>query len=136
MTGPVVYRVHDATGRLIYIGATSNLDQRLANHRSQAWWWKLAHRITHEAHSDMEAAHDAEWAAIADENPAFNLARGRGRPTSQPHYLAPADRQVCLDWLASKKWGAGLPIPLHWVRNPWRQQPEPPRRAVIEAVIA
>jgi excinuclease UvrABC nuclease subunit len=111
---PAVYRVRDKDGRLIYIGATSNVTQRLAYHRTQAWWWPLADDITTEPHRDMASAHDAEWAAIAAERPAFNLALKRGRPTSRPHYLSEADSQVCRDWLKSKR-GRGLPIPLRWI---------------------
>ena len=113
----VVYRVYDATDRLIYIGATSNLEQRLTYHRSQAWWWALATRVTSEPHPDMESAFDAEWAAIATEQPAFNVARNRGRPTSKPHHLSDADAQVCRDWLNSKRRGGGLPLALRWIRD-------------------
>lgn len=116
MSTPVVYRVYDATGRLIYIGATSNLPKRLTYHRSQAWWWSLAAHVTEsQVYPDMEAAHDAEWAAIAAESPAFNLALKRGRPSSRPRALSDADLQVCRDWLASKRRGGCLPMPLRWV---------------------
>lgn len=116
MSEPVVYRIFDATGRLIYIGATSNATQRLAYHRTQSWWWALADRVEVESHEDKASAHDAEWAAIAAEDPAFNLALRRGRPSSKPSHLSDADAQVCRDWLDAKS-GRGLPMPLRWVHH-------------------
>jgi predicted GIY-YIG superfamily endonuclease len=116
MSTPVVYRVYDATDRLIYIGATSNLPQRLNYHRTQAWWWSLAERVTESSvYPDMDAAHEAEWAAIATESPAFNFALKPGRPSSQPRPLSDADLRVCRNWLASKRRGGYLPMPLRWV---------------------
>jgi excinuclease UvrABC nuclease subunit len=91
MNEAVVYRIFDATDRLIYIGATSNVTQRLAYHRTQSWWWALAHRVDVESHEDKASAHDAEWAAIAAEDPAFNLALRRGRPSSKPIHLTDPD---------------------------------------------
>lgn len=108
----VVYRVYDATERLIYIGATTNLTQRLVHHRSQAWWWSLAARIAHEPHEDMAAAFVAETAAIRTERPAFNLVANRGRPTRFQHRLTADDLQVCRDWFYSKPRGGSLPMPL------------------------
>lgn len=118
----VVYRLFDADDRLIYIGATSNLAQRLDAHRTQVWWWALVARVTVEPHDDMPSAFDAEWAAIAGESPAFNLAKRRGRPSSRPHHLADEDLRVCLDWLHSKGGHGGLSMPLYWVYELYRAQ--------------
>ena len=112
---PVVYRVYDKTERLIYIGSTANAEQRLAAHRSRAWWWPIVGRVTYESHPDIQSALDAEWAAIAAEGPEFNLAMRRGRPSSKPVHLDAADAQLCRDWLTAKR-GRGLPMPLRWVR--------------------
>ncbi|WP_443067521.1 GIY-YIG nuclease family protein [Streptomyces sp. NBC_01426] len=36
-----MYRLYDAEGRLLYVGITMNLQQRLADHRRQKFWWHL-----------------------------------------------------------------------------------------------
>lgn len=69
----VVYRVFDATGRLIYIGRSRNLLVRVKEHRSSSWWWRpLASRVRIELVPDELAAKAAEKRAIQEERPAFN----------------------------------------------------------------
>lgn len=111
---PVVYRVFDADDRLIYIGATCNLEQRLIYHSTQAWWWSLAARISDEPHVDMDTAFQAEWAAIAAESPAFNIAKRPGKTPKRPYPLTPSDAFVCRTWYESKSSGH-LPQALLWV---------------------
>lgn len=38
--GPhVVYAIRDVKARVIYVGCTRNLEQRLQQHQADAWWW-------------------------------------------------------------------------------------------------
>ncbi|WP_371591635.1 GIY-YIG nuclease family protein (plasmid) [Streptomyces sp. NBC_00513] len=37
MARTAVYRLYDAEGRLLYVGITMNLQQRLADHRRQSF---------------------------------------------------------------------------------------------------
>lgn len=111
----VVYRCFDATDRLVYIGSTGHPERRLIHHRSQVWWYSLVARISYEVHDDIESARSAEWAAIADEAPAFNVAQRPGRPSSQPFPLSDADAAICRGW--AKDRSAYLPMPYRWVRE-------------------
>ena len=94
---PLVYRVFDADDRLIYIGATKNLKDRMGNHRSLKWWHSLVARVETERHVDMESAFAAEAAAIAAERPAFNRTHTGHYYTPMP--LTAADLDVCRAWI-------------------------------------
>lgn len=112
----VVYRVYDADDRLIYIGCSQNLEQRMSNHRNQSWWIYLAARVESQAYSDLAAARQAEAAAIQAEKPAFNLQHAK-RPDPMP--LAPIELAACRAWLSRSSSRAGfLPIRLRWVAIP------------------
>lgn len=106
-----VYRIYDPTDRLIYVGATTNLDQRINCHRTQAWWYRLAHRLEVEPHGSVAEAFAAEKQAIHSERPAFN-GKGCGNPTKR---LTADDVRVCREWHKSKKRGGLLPVALRWV---------------------
>lgn len=96
--GPgVVYRCFDAGGRLIYVGATSNLEQRLNAHRTRAWWYSLLERIDTEPHPTMEAAYAAEKVAIQEETPVFNLRCSGGEATVHGRLTA-SDAALCAAW--------------------------------------
>lgn len=112
----VVYRIYDATDRLIYIGATSNLAQRLAYHRSASWWWGLRVRVVEESHPHMASAVDAESAAIRSLKPPFNLReRGRWRDHSGLP-LTDNDVRTLRGWVAAKPTrSAYLPVSLRWI---------------------
>lgn len=104
---PLVYRVFDKTGRLIYLGATSNLDQRLDAHRTQAWWFSLLDRVETEPHPTMTEAFAAERTAIHAEKPAFNLHGGGGQAGARRR-LTDADVALC------SAWNGYLPVALRW----------------------
>ena len=98
ISGPVVYRIYDADSRLIYIGATKNLKQRLENHRSVSWWNSLTARVEVESYPDVKSALTAEAAAISTERPAFNLTH-TGSYTVPPR-MTETDVEVCREWVA------------------------------------
>ena len=71
----VVYRCMSVNDETVYIGCTSNLDQRMALHRSDERsrrWLPVVDRIVTETHPDRRTALDAERAAILAERPLFN----------------------------------------------------------------
>lgn len=94
---PVLYRVFDDTGRLIYVGQTVDIDRRISEHRSQAWWWRLlAHEVRVESQPDVQSAKAAEKVAIQEECPAFN-SMGYGDWRDRPYWSA-ADRALYDAW--------------------------------------
>jgi predicted GIY-YIG superfamily endonuclease len=96
---PVVYRAHDASGRVLYIGSTTNLRQRLGNHRSQSWWFSVTERFTTEIHEDLAAAQAAEAAAILAERPVANLQHSGSYEDSSR--LTDEDCRVIREWSAT-----------------------------------
>ena len=75
---PVVYRVYDRLGTLLYIGSTSEINQRKAIHmadRASAIAWAMqmcADRWDLTEYPDMESAKKAEREAITAEAPYLN----------------------------------------------------------------
>jgi predicted GIY-YIG superfamily endonuclease len=75
---PVVYRVYDVAGELLYIGSTSEINQRKAIHmadRSSAIAFPMqmcAYRWDLTEYPDMESARAAEREAIKAEAPYLN----------------------------------------------------------------
>jgi excinuclease UvrABC nuclease subunit len=94
---PVMYRVFDADGRLIYVGQSINLPARVSEHRSQSWWWKpLAARLRIQVFPTVDAAKAAEKVAIQEEDPVFN-SMGYGDWREKPYWAA-ADHELYYRW--------------------------------------
>lgn len=76
-----LYRLFDADGDLLYVGATKKLQARMAAHRrSQTWWEDVDEAATRvEWHASPQDAAAAEQAAIREERPAWNRS-GRNSP--------------------------------------------------------
>lgn len=104
----VVYRCFDASGRLIYIGSSGDLEQRLAAHAASSWWYSLADRVDIEPYPTIAAARAAEFAAIKSELPAFNC-RHTGPAAQIRLRLTDADRATCRAW---NRDGGYLPLAL------------------------
>jgi hypothetical protein len=68
----------DGAGRLLYIGQSVSLAERLGAHRHGSGWWSDVRTITVEPHADLLAVRAAESAAILAERPIHNVS---GRPT-------------------------------------------------------
>lgn len=66
-----LYRIHDHTGTLLYIGITWDLCTRMRAHTKAAWWPRLG-TITLEQHPHYIAARKAEKNAIQAEGPIHN----------------------------------------------------------------
>lgn len=117
---PSVYRIYDETGRLIYVGASSHVDERIGCHRSQSWWFALTARIDVEVHLTTRDAFQAEKRAIRSERPAFNATHKGGLQRD----LTDDDVRVCREWLAAAEangWpggrAGGLPLSLRWIAD-------------------
>lgn len=89
----VLYRLFNAAGALLYVGITSNLDERLKDHRSdkRKTWWPQVAQVTVEHHPTELDARRAESKAIRSEEPAWNK-EGRVR-------LTPGAMREGLRWL-------------------------------------
>lgn len=88
LQGPhYLYRIFDAEGALIYVGATSALDQRMSQHRATHRWPgghpvlavgdRMASWVAEE-YPTRRAAFDAERFVIATERPELNTVHNNG----------------------------------------------------------
>lgn len=72
--GPLVYRLYDAAGDLLYVGMTDTFAvYRIAKHRQRTLWGPLIHYFSLGHCPSRYAALEVERAAIKAENPRFNL---------------------------------------------------------------
>lgn len=69
-----LYRLFDEAGRLLYIGITTNPEQRFSSHASTAPWWPLVADKKVEWLSNRQGAERAEVEAIKAEGPLYNRA--------------------------------------------------------------
>jgi predicted GIY-YIG superfamily endonuclease len=67
-----VYRIYDVDGRLIYVGLTHSIADRMLSHRSKWWWAQVADFGVVKFH-DLRMAQVAEIDAIASELPRWNI---------------------------------------------------------------
>lgn len=75
MTRTSLYRAFDAAGTLLYVGISTNPEQRWREHAiSKAWWRSDVSRKTIEWHESRTAAGQAEAVAVRTESPVHNLA--------------------------------------------------------------
>lgn len=74
----VVYRCYNAGGRLIYVGCTGMVQQRLDQHRISSWWWPQVARTRVLVFPNKDYALWQERIAIGEENPRWNI-KGRQR---------------------------------------------------------
>lgn len=70
--GLYLYRLWTEDDRLLYVGISRCLNNRLATHRRK--WGVLVHHATWEEQPDVPTMLAAERHAIADEHPALNIA--------------------------------------------------------------
>ena len=68
-----VYRLHDTVGKLLYLGASHNPDQRRRDHRKEKPWRGRIASMTVEWYAHRAAAEAAEREAIAREEPEYNV---------------------------------------------------------------
>jgi predicted GIY-YIG superfamily endonuclease len=70
----VLYRHLDAGGKLLYVGVSNNLLERLTTHRSQAHWFDRITCIRLEHFDTWDEAVAAETKAFHEEMPEYNIA--------------------------------------------------------------
>jgi hypothetical protein len=70
-----VYRCFDAEGRLLYIGASSSVKQRLRGHRQKSPWWSEVAEVAVDPPLPYDDAREAEKDAIVAEQPRHNKKR-------------------------------------------------------------
>jgi excinuclease UvrABC nuclease subunit len=68
-----LYRHFDKNDRLLYVGISLSVFQRLAQHRSRAHWFEQICRVEMEQFATREEAKAAERVAIKREKPLFNI---------------------------------------------------------------
>lgn len=73
-----VYRYYDDLDVLLYVGATSRLNNRDGQHKRGSKWRSRAARRTEEGPFHRQIALGRELFAIADEGPEFNVYRANG----------------------------------------------------------
>lgn len=71
-----VYRLYDFAGRLLYVGLTLRVQDRVTAHRRKPWGSLIA-RVETEWFTGRVAAKEAERAAIQSEGPIHNIVRPR-----------------------------------------------------------
>jgi hypothetical protein len=69
-----LYRHFDDSGRLLYVGISIGVLQRLSGHKSTSHWFDKITRIEIERFPNREYAEAAELDAIWTENPLYNVA--------------------------------------------------------------
>lgn len=73
-----LYRCYDAAGRLIYVGCSVSPVQRMDQHKASSWWFDQVEKFRYTVFPGRDKAIDMERAAIATENPRWNI-QGRDR---------------------------------------------------------
>jgi hypothetical protein len=86
-----LYRLFAADGKLLYVGITDDLNQRLAAHS-----WRGFARFTSEAYPTRESAEAAEARAILIEKPAQNRQQPALRPAPEPRPVVTADFEAAV----------------------------------------
>lgn len=75
-----LYRAYDDRDRLLYVGISDGEFIRLAQHEANSPWTVYAVKVTLARYTLRADAEAAEQAAIAGEDPVWNV---RGRPTAR-----------------------------------------------------
>lgn len=70
---PKLYRHYDSKGRLLYVGISTSVLNRIMSHKSSSHWYDRIAKITIQNFKNMEELLLAERKAIKKEKPRFNL---------------------------------------------------------------
>lgn len=97
MSHTTLYRLFGQQDELLYVGIASNPGRRFEQHAKDKPWWSDVERVTLEHRKDRKEALAAESAAIAAEQPRYNIAGNAGRGVASPSAL----RRARLDRLSN-----------------------------------
>ena len=75
-----LYRHFDANGVLLYVGVSLSAVTRLSRHAASSQWAESISRVSIEWFPTRHTALMAEWVAIHDEKPMYNLQRNANPP--------------------------------------------------------
>jgi hypothetical protein len=99
-----VYRLFDAADELLYVGMTCDFDQRIGTHARDKPWWPEVARTTCEWFTSRPDAALAEYTAITDENPRYNIVRWNQEPRPRPaQTVLNAARDAYADSVAARE---------------------------------
>lgn len=79
-----LYRFHDATGTLLYVGITADPGARWRKHAHDKPWWTHIATITVETHPSRAEVLEAERTAILTEKPLHNIVHNRSTARVKP----------------------------------------------------
>lgn len=69
----VLYRHFNKKGKLLYVGKSMSIFNRISNHKSNSFWFEKISSITLEKHESEELLNRAERKAIEEEKPFYNI---------------------------------------------------------------
>ncbi|MGQ4343547.1 GIY-YIG nuclease family protein [Streptomyces sp. SAS_275] len=94
-----IYRLHDATGTLLYVGISHAPKARLKEHAGDKLWWHLVAREEITWCSSRAEALAAEAKAVNEERPLYNGYHqfGKGQPPRARRYDDTADQAAVRD---------------------------------------
>jgi len=69
----ILYRAYAANGRLLYVGVTYCWTARKSQHKKADKWFREMNRVEFCEHDSRHEAELAEYAAIKNESPMFNV---------------------------------------------------------------
>ena len=72
-----IYKCHDETGAILYIGVTSRGEKRISEHARHKAWFQYVSLVTYEYCDSVREARDREIALITEHAPPYN---GRAVP--------------------------------------------------------
>lgn len=100
MQRTAVYRLFDASGRLLYLGIARNPEYRWALHSNRQTWWHLVAQKTVEWHPDRDSAKAAEARLTLIEKPLYD--RATKKKSEVVHYDDAEDRARVTAWLLNE----------------------------------
>ena len=110
-----LYRMHDADGALLYVGISTHLGERWAQHeKTQPWWGDVA-SATVEHYPTRAEALEAELDAIRSERPVHNIA-GRITKASNVDLLDQIEAFVLKPTEAAEVLGLDPSTIRRWIR--------------------
>jgi hypothetical protein len=111
---PVVYRVYDEAGALLYVGQSARPDTRDRHHRSRAVWYRRVARREVAGPFTRDAALAHEFYSINRELPEYNVTRENGyRGPGSQAWLVAESEEFQRRWVEDHNFRAQFSRTLH-----------------------